>query len=526
MNQASSLEPQHSALLPPRTNVRGTRQGATSEETKVDAEKPFEADVGDEYCVIVDDDSRSNSRRRILTSLVCGERLPPLTSDVHHPLRGYSSAKVVWNSVPLDLERLNDNELWVSQKYLKGVFREPSTSRSYRRVRGSTPFPVCLLLNCNTLDDRLKIVNWWLSLGEKDRDAEWIQLCGRFVSPKKSGRVYVAKEFDFSSSYRTGGSNNKKPKTDTPMMMAPAATAALATMPTTVTTTRPPPPPPNHSPASPHVTQGGGNDKKRRVDTPDDDTIVTKRSRTPQQKIRSKARSARSASAAAKKTTARADGPPPHQDLCPSVEVITRTLQSVYDRIHRENPDRCEIELEKVLLGDNNFRAGILLLREMHQHFGRVHLLDSAKVLLVCRQVRSPTTGTPNDHGCTGFSIRKRLGLRHNTEALCAACKQQRKRNENQLEKESRDRERVDQMRQRIRKLSQRIGTHKRSIRRLQKRLNDGQEKLAEREETMLSEDSDEEDSDDDDEEEVEDDSGVGHSHAPSLGGHQYRYSY
>lgn len=532
----------------------------TAEETKMEAVDPFKADSGDEFCVIVDDDrskaaataascstgapgsdgkkggsgDRPRLKKVVVSSLVFGEILPPMTCDLHYPLEGYSKAKVVWNSVPSKLETLDDNDRWWNQQYLKYAFREPSQDidvrsgkpRTYSKVSGKTPFPVCLLLSCETLDDRLKVLNWWLSLGDKGRDTQWTQLCGCFVHPRRSSRRFSEEDYDFRSRYRIGSNKNQETNSRDPASTTTTASTPTSAMVSTSTAQIAQQSPPiNHG--TPRNGSGGApagcvaassipgaSAGARAVSTQDASTAVTyplagskrgtdgssleaaaaKKVRTPQKVPPGNISTAKSAGGAPGSVsipgTARARPP---QDLCPSVEVIVHNLQVMYASFHLENPDRNEADDEKVLLSDKQFRAGVLLLRELHQHFERIYSLEARKVLLVCKQVRSPT-GTPKDHGCTEFSIHKLHRFRHDTEAMCKACREQRKLNEVQQEKDAKEEAKLEQMRQRYKKMTEKNNTHKRSILRLQKRVNAGKEKLKEREEKSHNESSDEED--------------------------------
>jgi hypothetical protein len=101
-------------------------------------------------------------------------------------MRGYNAATVAWNTVPSDLQNL-DSDLWRNRTYLKQNFQNNG-----KLLRGPA-FPVCLLLNCDTLEDRLKVMSWWKYMGNL-RGVEWKRIMTKFAIPTQSGKVLVVAE--------------------------------------------------------------------------------------------------------------------------------------------------------------------------------------------------------------------------------------------------------------------------------------------------------------------------------------------
>jgi hypothetical protein len=114
-------------------------------------------------------------------SLKMDEKLPPMTSYVEYTLRDYDKAKTVWNAVPKVLHDLK-SVAWRDRNFLKHVFR----TEKGNKLQGQ-PFPMYLLLQCDTVEDRLKVMNWWSFLGRK-RGEEWQKISGIIAEQTHSGQ--------------------------------------------------------------------------------------------------------------------------------------------------------------------------------------------------------------------------------------------------------------------------------------------------------------------------------------------------
>ncbi|KAG7350451.1 hypothetical protein IV203_009811 [Nitzschia inconspicua] len=150
----------------------------------VDPEVALFGDVGPDESHQLTGSKIGGSENRMYASLVMGEKLPPIASDIQYVLQDYNDATVFWNSVPTVLQDL-DCELWRDRAFLKQSFRGVRQGMLH-----GPAFPVCLLLNCNSVEDRLKVMNWWYFLGRR-RAEEWRKIVKVFARPTLTGERLV-----------------------------------------------------------------------------------------------------------------------------------------------------------------------------------------------------------------------------------------------------------------------------------------------------------------------------------------------
>jgi hypothetical protein len=270
--------------------------------------------------------------------LIIGERLPRMIFDVRYKMKSYNKATVIWNTVPKELELLNGNDLWMNRSYLKRTFKEPigcltkGNGVKFRIMKGAT-FPICLLLNCSILEDRLKVINWWISLSKIDRQKEWKNITKVFVRPTVSGKL-----LDLNGYVR-------------------------------------------HTPNRDHT--GSAKNAARCVFTNGSKSIVESTMGT-----HGVGKTSSELQAATSSTFESNLGERQTPDLVASEEVIIQRLQQIY----LEFADRGTDVEPSILWQHKEFQHGILLLRCIYENFSRIPLHDNTKVLLICQQVHSDKT--------------------------------------------------------------------------------------------------------------------------------------
>lgn len=264
------------------------------------------------------------------SSLIMGDRLPPMTCDVRYNMKSYDKATVVWNVVPKELEVLDGNDLWMNRPYLKRTFKEPTghltdgKATQFRIMKGPA-FPICLLLNCSNLEDRLKVLNWWISLSVTDRQKEWENITNVFVRPTMSGKL-----LDLNGYIRPTPATT----VDTKMILADTSENVGGFM--------------------------SASSEKSSIQT----TMKTNGAKEP---FESNLKDSQT------------------PDLVASEEVIVQRLQKIYLNFVSSGNDADP----SILWQDKTFRHGILLLRCIYENFSRIPLHDNTKVLLICQQVHS-----------------------------------------------------------------------------------------------------------------------------------------
>lgn len=83
-----------------------------------------------------------------------------------------------------DLLRISSVE-WKDSQLLKRQFKVPGKGRCVAKAV-ERQFPTCIILDAKTLEDHLRVINWWISLSREDKTAAIDSLKQHYCRPKSS----------------------------------------------------------------------------------------------------------------------------------------------------------------------------------------------------------------------------------------------------------------------------------------------------------------------------------------------------
>lgn len=121
--------------------------------------------------------------------LVVGAALPP--SGLDNKFLKVSRDSKVYHAEPPSVLHQMDAPDWKDAQYLRRTFTKPPTRRQKKPQQSHYAFPICLILLCDSVRERLIVINEWLNMSKEKQKEANAQFSRLFVTPSKSAELSI-----------------------------------------------------------------------------------------------------------------------------------------------------------------------------------------------------------------------------------------------------------------------------------------------------------------------------------------------